>query len=421
MKQFWTIFKFELAGYFKNKIFIGVTVSMVAALVILIFIPNIVSLVKKDSGNHAEETMQDSDNENKSIMLISSEDDELSAMAQPAFASAFSDYQVKTLNEPVETIKQQILDGSAECVFVLDSASSYTYYVNNLSMYDQNASIADMLLEDIYRSSAMAKKGMTQQEISDILNVQIQGRVTALGADQMKNFFYTYIMIFALYMVIIVYGQMIANNVASEKSSRAMEVLVTSAKPNSMMFGKVFASCLAGLFQLTVIFGTALLLYRFNKSSWTGNEIMDSFFNIPPYLLIYMLIFFLLGFLIYAFLYGAVGSTVSKMEDINTSVMPVTMVFLVGFFVVIFAITSGEVDTPLVKVFSYLPFSSPMVMFARICMSTVPIFEIVLSVAILIASVILTGILSAKIYRAGVLMYGNKPSPRQILKVIHKA
>lgn len=421
MKQFWTILKFELDGYFKNKIFIGVTVFMVAALAVLIFIPNIKSLfTNQNRKTEAADTITE-DAKDAPVMLIYAEDTDLSQAALQAFVPAFPAYQVQISDGPVEAIKQQITDGSAECAFVMDSASSYTYYVDNLSMYDQNTVIADQVLQEVYRSTAMLKNGMTPQQISDILSVQIQSRVTALGADQMKNFFYTYIMIFALYMIIMVYGQMVANNVASEKSSRAMEVLVTSAKPTSMMFGKVLASCLTGLFQLTVIFGTALLLYRFNKASWNGNEFIDSFFNIPPYLLLYLLIFFILGFLIYAFLYGAIGSTASKMEDINTSVLPITMVFLIGFFVVVFAMSSGKVDTPLVKVFSYLPFSSPMVMFARICMSTVPLFEIVLSIAILTASVILTGILSAKIYRVGVLMYGNQPSPGRILKTIRKA
>ena len=88
-----------------------------------------------------------------------------------------------------------------------------------------------------------------------------------------------------------------------------MEVLITSAKPVAMMFGKVISSCLAGLTQLLCVFGTALLCYRLTSSDWDGNPIVSSLFGIPPYLLGYMLLFFLLGFLLYAFLFGAVGST----------------------------------------------------------------------------------------------------------------
>ena len=96
----------------------------------------------------------------------------------------------------------------------------------------------------------MVKSGVSSQDAGKIMNVQIEHTTTSLGKDQTKNFFYTYIMIFALYMVILLYGQMVATNVATEKSSRAMELLITSAKPVSMMFGKVIASCIAGLIQL---------------------------------------------------------------------------------------------------------------------------------------------------------------------------
>lgn len=141
----------------------------------------------------------------------------------------------------------------------------------------------------------------------------------------------------------------------------------------------------------------------------------------PLNLLIYMLLFFVLGFFIYAFLFGAVGSTVSKVEDINTAVMPITMLFIVAFMVVIFSMSSGNVDNILMIVCSYIPFTSPMAMFTRIAMSTVPIYEIIISTVILVASLFGVGILSAKIYRVGVLLYGTKPKIGSIIKSIWKA
>ena len=228
-------------------------------------------------------------------------------------------------------------------------------------------------------------------------------------------------MIFALYMVILLYGQMVATNVATEKSSRAMEVLITSARPNAMMFGKVFASCLAGFLQIVLIFGSAILLYNLNKGAWSEIPVIASIFDMPISLFLFMLLFFVLGFLIYAFLYGAIGSTASKLEDINTSVMPITFLFLIAFFVVIFSMTSGKVDNIAMQVCSYIPFTSPMAMFTRIAMSTVAWYEILLSVLILIASVFGIGVLSAKIYRVGVLLYGTPPKLRSILKAVFKA
>lgn len=198
-----------------------------------------------------------------------------------------------------------------------------------------------------------------------------------------------------------------------------MEVLITSAKPTSMMFGKVFASCIVGFTQLVLVFGSALLFYNINKAQ-LQNPVIASIFDMPVSLFVYMLVFFVLGFLIYAFLYGAIGSTASKLEDISTMVLPVTFLFIIAFMVVLFSMIGGNVNSVLMKVFSYIPFTSPMAMFTRICMSTVAWYEIFISIIILIGSTVGIGILSAKIYRVGVLLYGTPPKLTKIMKEVFK-
>jgi ABC-2 type transport system permease protein len=163
------------------------------------------------------------------------------------------------------------------------------------------------------------------------------------------------------------------------------------------------------------------VFFRLNRSYWGENEVINSIFNIPVGLLFYMLLFLVLGFFVYAFLFGAVGSTASKLEDINTSVMPLTMLFVIAFIVVMYSMGSSNVDNIMMIICSYVPFTSPMAMFARIAMSTVPAYEIVISVAILIASVCGVGVLSAKIYRVGVLLYGTTPKISTVLKSVWNA
>ena len=100
--------------------------------------------------------------------------------------------------------------------------------------------------------------------------------------------------------------------------------------------------------------------------------------------------------------------------------MPITFLFIIAFFVVMFSMTSGSVDTTLMKVCSYIPFTSPMAMFTRLCMSTVAWYEIAISIVILIGSTVGIGVLAAKIYRVGVLMYGNKPKIGNIVKTVFR-
>ncbi len=415
MKQFGIILKFELMNYLKNKVFMGVTIFLVVALALVMFLPRIVDSFL---GSGEDDPTPEVD---MPVMLLVPDAPEKGEALKNAFASAFEGYEVRLSDGDRESLEAQITSGEAECAFVIDSPVSYTYYVNNLSMYDTNTVAVNEILQSIYRMSAMVEAGVPADAANEIMSAQINGSTVKLGKDQMQNFFYTYIMIFALYMVILLYGQMVATNVATEKSSRAMEVLITSAKPVNMMFGKVIASCIAGLIQLVAVFGSALLFYQLNKGYLGDNMIVQSIFNIPVELFIYMLVFFVLGFFIYAFLYGAIGSTASKLEDINTSVMPVTMLFIVGFFVVVFSMSSGNIDNTLMKICSYIPFTSPMAMFTRIAMSTVPWYGILASVVLLIGSVIGIGVLSAKIYRVGVLLYGTTPGLKSILKSVMKA
>ena len=412
MKQFGKILKFELKGYLKNKIFVGFTIFLVALIAIVMFIPNIISAFKSDDVGDTTPT-------DLPTMFVYAEDESLASLVKEYFENTFVDYDVKIAECDIDEMKEKIVSGQAECAFVMNSLSSYTYYVNNLSMYDSNTAVADTVLQEVYRINAMVQNGLSPEQAGEIISVQIESSTETLGKDQMQNFFYTYIMIFTLYMVILLYGQMVATNVATEKSSRAMEVLVTSAKPTAMMFGKVLASCIAGFTQLVLVFGTAILLYNVNKDA-LSNPLIASIFDIPIELFIYLIVFFVLGFLIYAFLYGAIGSTASKLEDINTSVMPITFLFIIAFMVVMFSMSSGTVDNIAMLICSYIPFTSPMAMFTRICMSTVTWYEIAISIATLIGSTIGIGVLSAKIYRVGILLYGTPPKIGTILKTVFK-
>lgn len=416
MKQFGKILKFELTNYLKNKVFMGITLFFVIVLSIVMCIPRIVNFFESNSENESP-----SETENLPLMLIVPNAPENAEALNAAFSSAFTNYNVQLTDADTAEVQDKIATGNAACAFVLDSLTSYTYYVDNLSMYDSNTAVANEVLQTVYQMNAMVNSGISPDEASQILSAPIMSTTVNLGVDQMQNYWYTYIMIFALYMVILLYGQMVATNVATEKSSRAMEVLITSANPVSMMFGKVLASCLAGLIQLIAVFGSAIVAFNLNKTYWGDIGIITSMFDMPVSLFFFMLLFFILGFLIYAFLFGAIGSTASKLEDINTSVMPITLVFVAAFIIVMTAMSSGNVDSLLMKVCSYVPFTSPMAMFTRLAMSTVPWYEVLLSIGVLVGSVIGVGIVSAKIYRVGVLLYGTPPKLGAIIKAIRKA
>lgn len=417
MKQFLTILKFELSEYFRNRIFIGITAFMVLLLAAVMFLPKLAGNLFSSGGP-----------QKKSTMIVAADWNALgteeSTELQQSFEKTFPAYEISVMDSSEsEDIRTLIRNGDSEAAFVFEdgSVSRYTYYVQNLGLYDTNTAAADEMLNRMIRTAAFEEKGISSSDASMIMSLSVSHDTESLGQDQTASFFYTYIMVMALYMVIAMYGQMVASHVAAEKDSRVMELLISASSPTAMMFGKVLASCLAGLFQLTVIFGCALLFYRMNPGAWGGSMLLASIFDIPPHLLAYMLIFFLLGYLIYAFLYGAVGSTVSRIEDLSTAVTPLTMIFVAVFIIVITAMSSGNVDSGIMVFASYFPLSSPIAMFTRIAMGSVPFWQVMISIVILVLTLLLTGRLSAKIYRAGVLMYGTKKNLFRLIAEIMRA
>lgn len=413
MKQFFTIFKHELSQYFKNKIFVITTLILILAVSGFLFAPRIGKIINKSKNAESSE-------EKKSEVLVKSDNANLEKLL-PAIAASFPQQNVKITNDSVDEIKKQIKEQSVEFAFVLSSdLKSYTYLANVSALQDPNLNTMDNLLKTLYSHAYLKKHGLNDTQIAEVQNPNITHTIESISEDGTKNFWYAYVMVFVLYMVIMMFGQKVAMSVVTEKTSRAMEVLITSASPVALMFGKILASSVAGIFQITAIFGSAFISYNINKSYFETNAVINTLFNFPASLVGYLLIFFLLGFLIYSFLFGAMASTVSKIEDLSSVVMLIQIIFVAGFVVSTNAMTSGDVNSELMKGLSLFPLTSPMAMFTRIAMSEVPGLEILLSVAFLILATILIGYIAAKIYRVGVLMYGTKPTLGKIIKAIRE-
>lgn len=217
-------------------------------------------------------------------------------------------------------------------------------------------------------------------------------------------------------MMIIMYGQLIAMSVTSEKSNRAIEVLVTSTNTNNLIFGKVIAGAIASIAQVAVIMSSGLISYKLNGKVWNG--VLDNIFKIPSELILTFAIFGILGYIFYSFIFATLGALVSKTEEIGTSVGPVMMIFIVVFIISIFGLSNG--DSTLMKVCSYIPFASPMTMIARVGSGSVTSIEFIISSLILIVSTVLVGMGSAKIYRMATLMYGNPVKLKNALKWIKR-
>jgi ABC-2 type transport system permease protein len=227
-----------------------------------------------------------------------------------------------------------------------------------------------------------------------------------------------------IFMMIVMYGTWIAMSVVEEKSSRVMEVVLNAVTPFQLLTGKVFGVGAVAITQYGAIIaagGLALLLQGPVASVFLGETATATprQQGLTPELLLLFGMYGVLGFLMYAVLYAAAGSLISRQEDVNAIVMPLTMVSTCGYLIGIYAAT-GMLDAGAgwMRVLAQVPFLSPFMMLGRVTTGIAAPGEVVLSVALLVVSIGGALWLAARVYAAGVLLYGQRPGVRAVLRLV---
>lgn len=235
-----------------------------------------------------------------------------------------------------------------------------------------------------------------------------------------------YVCGFMIYLILLIYGSQVMMGVMEEKTNRIAEVIVSSVKPFQMMLGKILGIGLVALTQFLLWIAFILVVYNVGKAS--GNAGMASqmvgkmqqiFTSVNmPLILFCFGFYFLAGFFFYSSLYGAIGSAVNEdMREAQSLSFPITMLVIISIAMMSTAI--ADPTGPIAVWGSIIPFSSPIVMMARIPFGvpgTVPWWQLILSMSVLILSFMFTVWFAGKIYRTGILMYGKKPTWKEMIK-----
>ena len=411
MQQFFTVFKYEFKKIVLSKGYLISTGIMAIILAGVFFLPQLISDLKLFGSS-----------DNTPVALIKTDYQNSETLVQTIHA-ALPDYEVKLTDKSTDEAKQEVIDDKAK--FFIEANHDLTEITEYSKIGFSDASVRevqsiDTIVKNLRQSDLLAEQNLAPAAIAKVLNPDVKINLETVNKNGAASVIYTFVLIYALYMAITFYGSHVMNSVVTEKTSRAMEVLATSVKPNALLFGKIISTSLAGLIQIAAIIIEAFICVKIssvNNPSFPVNQIIS---NIPTQILVYMLIFFLLGFLIYSFLYGAFASTVSKIDELSSAVMPVQIIIVFTFIVTMSAINSGNADTPFNVFLSYFPFTAPMMMFTRAIISNVSTLEIILSILVLIVSTYFIGWLSARIYRVGILMYGEKPNFIKLMGAIFK-
>ncbi|MBQ0140243.1 MAG: ABC transporter permease [Kurthia sp.] len=273
-------------------------------------------------------------------------------------------------------------------------------------------SAINVLAENAGKIYSVQKLDLTTAQAKEIIELQTVvtqvdlEEVSAKSAEEKSaGIFVAYIIGFLIYLFVTSYLSMITTDIASEKGSRVLEVLMASVKPSTHLFSKLIGVFLTGMTQIIVLVVGGLLITKFTAEASVLEGISNTINQLSASYFIFVVVFFVLSILLFLIIGALAGSLVSKVEEASQVMMPGVFISLIGFYVLISGISNP--DSMLVKVFSYIPFTSGMVMTLRMGATDVTNFSIWLSLAFLVLTVVALFALSLTFYKRSVLTYSS--------------
>ncbi|MDO7487124.1 ABC transporter permease [Peribacillus frigoritolerans] len=406
MNKFWIVLSHTYLSKLKTKSFIISTIIMMALILVLTNISNLIDKFDSDDQekvaviDQTEGSLFDSykkavEGVNDNLSIISAQDEK--EAEEMVSAEEIVGYLLIEKDETVGfkgTYKANQISDSAVSNDLLLALTQLKGQITAKELNLKEQQIAQLNTPPAFDTIALEKNAKTEEDLN-----QARGLV--------------YVLLFVIYFGVLMYATMIAMEVATEKTSRVMEILISSVPPVTQMFAKIMGVALLSLTQMILFFGVG---YFSIKQNLTGmDEGFFSFFGFGSTdisTIIYAIIFALLGYFLYATLAACLGSVVSKIEDVQQMISPMTMLVVIAFMIAMFGL--GNPSASYITITSFIPFFTPMIMFLRVGMLEVPFWEIAISIALLILTIVLLGIIGAKIYRGGVLMYGSSKSLKSI-------
>jgi ABC-2 type transport system permease protein len=264
----------------------------------------------------------------------------------------------------------------------------------------------------------LLKRGATSEQIAALLKdvelktLQVKNG-TAVAADASKGFWGAYVMAFMLYFAVVFYGVNVAQSVVAEKTSRVFEVLLASARPESLMLGKLLGVGGVGLTQMAVWIGFLLLLNATSLGMTLAFGGLGAY-GVTPLQLIFFVLYFLLGFFFYSALSAGLGATVSQESEVQQFSMIIILPQVIGLMLIVY-ILSNPAAWPVVLL-SLFPPCTPIVMCLRMSAMAVPAWQLALSLLLMVLSIYGMVWVASRIYRVGILMYGKRPTLPEMLR-----
>lgn len=414
MKQILTVFAFTYKDAIRKKAFIISTIIILAAIVIACAIPGIITAFKSDdSSEQATENVetQESDLEDVNKICYYIDEETLIQDGVANLQAQFSNWKIEAGEPDKEAeyraqIKESENRSLVKVTMVNDMPFITVVNKNVLSGISENTVIE--VLSDVYIYSTLISQGVARETI-DFAQSTLPGTVEIEGAMNLSGYIIGIVLTMMTFFAVYYYGYGVSMSVATEKTTRVMETLIVSAKPSRILIGKCLGMGALGLTQFAALFIVAAVC--FTTMIPEGFLLGGMPITLEAFTLrsgVFVVVFFILGYALYAMMNAVCGASVSKIEDLNSAMMPVMMISLVSFYVAYFAALMASADSMIQKVALYVPFTSPFIMPYKLLNSDVATVDIIIAIVLLVVSIVIVSAISIKLYSSSVLHYGNK-------------
>ncbi len=385
-RKFLTLYRFNLLQKLRAKSFLISTVLMV---LFLVGFGNVERILDWFSGDDPK------------VALVS----ELSTNLRPALKKAGVTSDITTKEYTVAQARKAVDRGTFDAVAIVQD--SYDVTLVSASPESELQTQVATVVKQVRDQAVITDAEIDPNVLASLAEpVPVKQELTSTGGKSEDELFaasaLVYVLLFLMYFTIAIYGGMIVTEIANEKSSRVMELLISAASPIQHMLAKILSIATVSLVQLSILVGVGY--YSAQNSSLFDQLSLDS---LSARTIIYLFVFFLLGYFLYATLLAALGSLVSRVEDAQQVTLPVILLIVAAFMISMFSLNAPTNQA--VVVLSFVPFFTPMVMFLRVMLTDVPLWQVSISLILMLISISLALFVGTKFYRGGVLFYGSNP------------
>ncbi|PKM64436.1 MAG: ABC transporter permease [Firmicutes bacterium HGW-Firmicutes-20] len=401
------VFMFELKSILSKKSLIITTAIISVILIIVTTIPTIISLF--DNGDNTPVPTDKISMMGSGIVILNN------AVSIEELNLFFVDVEIF---DSESDVRKALTNEKINQAFIITSPTSLNTIVINRELYSNASYPLQNALRQLQIRRNLVEMNLDPNQVNLAYNVNISINEEVIGKDASDSFLIAYVLMFAVYMLVIMYGAMVSTSVAREKDNRTMELLITSTKPDALIIGKVFANGLAGVLQFGFISIVAILGIFVNRANYPSEILSMVLGGLRWDSMMVFLIFTFFGYLLYLFIYASLGSLVSKMEDVSSSVAPITLLFIASYVIATLGLQMPEIM--IVKIGSYIPFTAILAMPVRYFLTSVSWIELVISLMLMTFTAWLFARISIDIYRLGSLNYGNKLSFVKALQLIRE-